>query len=246
MVQRKGLLTALALIAALLFITAGSWLFSVQGDNKLATNAPAIPDELLQAAGSTNGTFTIIPEWSEVAFLVDLKVDLKPVNLEIARLPLPSVISRRAKIKGTTNEIEGEIRLTPNGLAFASGSWFTVDLRELKSIVPTSIYSLPRALETDRFPIATFTVAEVTGFDSASAEGEEQTLQLTGIFQLHGVRREVTWDVKARWRLGGRIIIAGLATTNIRYADFNIPSPSVAGVVSVEEDLTLQVQIMAQ
>jgi len=68
-------------------------------------------------------------------------------------------------------------------------------------------------------------------------------LQLSGIMDLHGVRKEITWDVKARHE--GNVITA-LATVNFKYADFNIPVLNVANFVSVEDNVTLQVQIVAQ
>jgi polyisoprenoid-binding protein YceI len=98
------------------------------------------------------------------------------------------------------------------------------------------------AIESSRFPTATFTIANVSGYDPSMAEGEEQTLQMTGALDLHGVQRDVTWEVKAR-REGD--VITALATTNFLYEDFNIPVLNIAGIVSVEEDVTLQVQIVA-
>jgi len=56
------------------------------------------------------------------------------------------------------------------------------------------------------------------------------------------VQKEVTWEVEAR-REGD--IITALATTNFLYEDFGIPVPNIGGFVSVEDDVTLQVQIIA-
>jgi hypothetical protein len=59
---------------------------------------------------------------------------------------------------------------------------------------------------------------------------------------LHGVQRELTWDVLAT-RQGN--VIAALATTSFLYADFDIPILNIGGFVSVEEDVTIQVQLIA-
>ena len=56
---------------------------------------------------------------------------------------------------------------------------------------------------------------------------------LTGKLDLHGVQKEVTWEVKA---LREGDVITALATLNILYADFNITPPNIAGFVSVEEE----------
>ena len=76
-----------------------------------------------------------------------------------------------------------------------------------------------------------------------AAAGAEQDVQLTGVLDLHGVQKEVTWDVKARH--DGNVITA-LATTKFNFSDFNIPVLNIAGFVSVQDGVTLQVQVVAQ
>ncbi|HLB23288.1 MAG TPA: YceI family protein, partial [Dehalococcoidia bacterium] len=76
---------------------------------------------------------------------------------------------------------------------------------------------------------------------SLSAD-QEHTFQMTGMLDLHGVQKEVTWEVKAR-REGN--IMTALATITFLYADFNITAPSIGGFVSVEDDVTLQMDIVA-
>jgi uncharacterized OB-fold protein len=60
--------------------------------------------------------------------------------------------------------------------------------------------------------------------------------------ELHGAEREVTWEVKAI-REGN--VISALATTTIAFEDFEITPPNIAGFVSVDDEATLQVQIVA-
>lgn len=180
---------------------------------------------------SSGQAYTIISERSEAAYFADE---------QLANLPLPSTA------KGSTNAITGTFYLTEDGLDLdpEQTSTFTVDLTTLKSDQDRRDSRVQSdGLETDQFPTATFTAESVTGYDPAIPEGEEQTLQLTGTLDLHGVRKEVTWDVKAR-REGD--IMTALATLNFRYEEFNIPILNIAGFVSVEEDVTLQVQVVAQ
>ena len=82
----------------------------------------------------------------------------------------------------------------------------------------------------------------MTGVDSSLDPAVEQTFQLTGMMTLHGVEKEVTWEVKAR-REGD--IMTALATIEILYTDFDITPPNIAGFVSVEDDVTLQMDIVA-
>jgi polyisoprenoid-binding protein YceI len=231
-------LPALAAIAIGAVAAGAAWWFFIREDNQLATSAPDIPSDLVAstttpAAAGADGdmlTFRVIPERSEAAYFA---------GETLARLAVPSTA------KGTTNEIEGAFHLTPDGLALAPDtvSEFSVRLASLTSDEDRRDNRVRDALEVARFPEATFTVSSVTGYDPAIPEGEEQTLELTGMFDLHGVRREVTWDVKAR-RQGD--VFTALATLNFRYDDFGINAPNIAGFVAVEEDVTLQVQIVAQ
>jgi polyisoprenoid-binding protein YceI len=210
------------------------WWFFVREDDKLATNAPAVPTELVNrtvtpAAGGL--TFRIIPERSEAAYFADEK---------LARLPLPS------KAKGATNDIEGEFHLTDDGLSLdeRAPSTFTVNLRTLKSDEARRDSRVQNdALQTGQFPTATFVATRVTGVDTSVPAGEEHTFQLTGTLDLHGVKKEVTWEVKAR-RDGN--VMTALATVSFEFQDFDITPPNIAGFVSVQDKITLQVSVVAE
>lgn len=234
------LIGAVALALVVVGIAAAGWWFFIREDAELATNAPEIPADLqgtsaagTPGSGSSPGTqtFRVIADRSEAAYFADEK---------LASLPVPSTA------KGSTNEIAGEFHLTEDGLALdtTKTSSFTVTLTNLKSdkeMRDRRVHG--QALETERFPTATFTMTDVSGYNPDIPAGEEQTLQLTGMMDLHGVQKELTWEVKAR-REGD--VITALATVNFLYSDFNIPVLNIANFVSVEEDVTLQVQLVAQ
>ncbi len=241
----KLLIRGAAAIIVLVAIAVGGWWFFVREDAQLATNAPEIPADLktpsssaaagTPATGSTTTTggltFTIISDRSEAAYFADEK---------LASLPLPSTA------KGSTKDITGQFQLTADGfdLDTSKPTTFTVDLTTIKSdktMRDNRVQSM--GLETGRYPKATFTATELTGFDSSLPSDQEQTLQLTGTLDLHGVQKEVTWEVKAN-REGN--VITALATLKFNYADFNIPILNIANFVSVQDSVTLQVQVVAQ
>jgi polyisoprenoid-binding protein YceI len=227
-----GLIAAIVVVAAAIAV----WWFFIREDNQLATSAPAIPTGLARTVTTSSApggalAFAIIPAQSEASYFADEK---------LASLPLPSTA------KGTTKDISGTFYLTPDGLALdqSQPSTFTVNLKTLtsdKEMRDRRVQSL--ALETDTYPTATFTITSVAGYDATRAAGEEQDLQLTGTMDLHGVQKELTWDVKAR-REGD--VISALATVEFKFADFNIPVLNIAGFVSVQDSVTLQVQVVAQ
>jgi hypothetical protein len=191
-------LSVLGMLLVGLAALAAGWWFFIREDNKLATNAPEIPSDLVDSTAGAGGTapagdgasgdvltFRVIPERSEAAYFA---------GETLASIGLPSTA------KGSTNEIEGEFHLTPDGLALAPGttSTFTVQLANLKSDQDRRDNRVREALAVRTYPSATFIASSVTGYDASIPAGEEQSLQLTGILDLHGVQREVTWDAKAR------------------------------------------------
>lgn len=225
---------------------AAGWYFFIRSDAQLATEPPAIPQDLVDAtatpapdtsdADATDApsgdmlTFQIISDRSEAAYFV---------GETLASLGIPSTA------KGATTEVEGEVHLIADGSALADSetSQFIVTLTSLTSDESRRDDRVQEALETGAFPTATFTVTSVTGYDPSIPEGEQQDLQLTGTLDLHGVQREVTWEVEA---LRQSNVITALATVTIAFADYDITPPNIGGFVSVGDEATLQVQLVAE
>lgn len=229
-----------ALVLLALLAAAAAWWFLIREDDKLATSAPEVPRDLVSATGTPGSAapaggdggalaFTVIPERSEAAYFA---------GEQLASLPLPSTA------KGATNEIEGTFYLAEDGFALDTSrqSRFTVQLASLTSDEDRRDNRVRDALEVSRYPQATFTVTSVSGVDTSLPPEEEHTFTMTGILDLHGVQKEIIWDVQAR-REGN--VMTALATTTFLYSDFNITPPNIAGFVSVEDDVTLQVQVVA-
>ncbi len=238
-------LPAVILILAVLFAI---WWFAIRSDAKLATSAPDIPDSLTSAsaAAAPTGTssigtplhsptaagsaatsgqpYTIVADQSSASYFVGEK---------LASLSLPSTA------KGTTG-IEGTFGLDNNALP--AGTKFTVGMTGLRSDEGRRDQRVQAALQTSQYPDATFVSESVSGVPSPVPEGTEFDLQLTGKFTLHGVTKDVTWDVKAKKQ--GQAISA-LATLKINFSDYNITKPDIAGFVSVGDTATIQVSVVA-
>ena len=231
----------------LVVVAAAGWWFLVRDTAQLATSPPEIPAALLNATDtpaadatetadattevSTDSvlTFAVNSELSEAAYFV---------NEELATLGVPSTA------KGTTNQVSGTLYVTQDGsLAADAASEFTVDLTGLTSDEAKRDDRVQETLETSQYPTATFTATGVTGYDASLSEGEEQVLQLTGTLDLHGVQKEVTWEVKA-YRQGDAI--SAVATVTVALADFDMTAPTFAQIVSIDDKATLQVQLIAQ
>jgi polyisoprenoid-binding protein YceI len=240
---RRLLFFGLPAVALLVVAAAAGWWFFVRGDNELADGAPAIPEDLRTATADATGspasngsdapadgvlTFVILTDRSEASYFADEK---------LARLSVPSTA------KGTSKQVTGQFHLTEDGLDPSQESSFTVDLSDLRSDENMRDNRVRGALQTAQFPTATFVAALLTGPIESLNAITDTDLQLAGTLEIKGVQREVTWEVKAK-RDGN--VITALATVNFRYEDFGVPVLNIGGFVSVEEDVTLQVQVTAQ
>lgn len=251
----RGLVTRLVFTAVVLAIAAGAgWWFFIREDNQVQREASGVSDDVLAAASAqaartpaAGATATTDPAGASSAPGTSTVGDrsyrlvegqsqawyLAPEKL--SRLPTSSVA------KGTTGGVAGEFHLADAGLDPARPTTFTVDLKTLASDEPMRDRRMHDALETTKFPVATFTATRLTGVP-AEFGATETVMQLTGTLDLHGVQKEVTWEVKAKQEQG---ILSGLATTKFKYADFGIRKPEIGGFVTVEDEVTIQVQLFA-
>lgn len=147
---------------------------------------------------------------------------------------------------GTTDKIEGRIVIGANGAIDAAQSKITVDLRGLTSDQSRRDGYIQRAtLETEKFPTAVFVPKRAVGLKFPLPMGQDGRAQPTG-FQLvgdmtvHGVTKEVTWNVVAG---GTADRLTGNASTAFNFAFFNLTKPSVAILLSVEDDIKLELEL---
>lgn len=243
----KTILAVVAIGFAVVVVGVTGWWFLIRDDAEPKTNQQAITPELIatttalasqptaeatspDGGASTGGlAFVIVPEQSEATYLADET---------LASVGVPSTA------EGATQEIAGTLYLSEDGFALdpAQETKITVQLANLKTDQDRRDNRVREALEVDQFPEATFVATSVTGIEPALGPDAGQDFQLTGLMTLHGVEKEVTWDVKAT-RDGD--IMTALATITILYTDFNITKPDIGGFVSVEDDVTLQMDIVA-
>ncbi|MGH2633504.1 MAG: YceI family protein [Tepidiformaceae bacterium] len=247
-----GLIGRVITLAVLVAIVAGAgWWFFISDDASLATNAPDIPASVKEgntpaptALPSSSGTpaadptnapvpagvtvYNIIAGQSQAAYFAGEK---------LASLPLPSTA------EGKTSDISGHFALTANGLDTTNTSAFTVNLKSLKSDKDMRDGRVQQALQTSTFATTTFTATKLSGWPATFPDATEVDMQLTGTMDLHGVKKEVTWAVKAKKEGAGFSL---LATVTFPYSEFNINKPNIAGFVTVDDSVTLQVQLVAQ
>ncbi|MFY9587323.1 MAG: YceI family protein [Actinomycetota bacterium] len=136
---------------------------------------------------------------------------------------------------GRTTEIEGS--LTFNGTTLSAAT-FTVDMTSVSSDQSRRDRQFDgRIMDTSTYPTATFKLTQPITLASIPAEGVTGTARATGELTLRGTTKTVTFTVTGR-RTGSSIQVSG--SIPIVFADWNIPNPSFGGVVTTEDNGTLE------
>ncbi len=143
---------------------------------------------------------------------------------------------------GATRAIEGGIASDAQGWPVAGGSRFTVDLRQLKSDEGRrDNYIRRNTLETDRYPTVAFVPAEVRGLSGPVPQTGAATLEVVGDLTVRDVTRRVSWEVAVTFH-GAEVAVR--AATTFSFADFGLRIPRVASVLSVEDRIRLEADLL--
>ncbi len=196
------------------------------------TAAPAAAEPTAAAgkpAASGMRTFAIVPEQSSASYEVQEKF-----------------LNRAAPNKaiGTTKAVEGELQLSLDGQPTGQVSTITVDLRQLTSDSSRRDSRIRSEwLESDKYPFATFTSTEVQGAPASYTDGQEVSFKLVGNMTIREITKPVTFDVVGK--LQGDTI-TGTATAQLLMKDFGFDPPNIAGILTVEDGVTVTVNFTAK
>jgi polyisoprenoid-binding protein YceI len=144
---------------------------------------------------------------------------------------------------GTTSAVSGQLAIRPDGTVDGASSRITVDLNSLAT--DSSMrdgFIKQNTLQTSQYPTAEFVPTRVEGLPSPLPASGQYTFKLTGLQTIHGVQKEVTWDVTAT-RDGSAL--NGTATTAFTFGDFGMTPPSARSVLSVVDSIRLEVALAA-
>ena len=131
-------------------------------------------------------------------------------------------------VVGRTKDVTGTAEVDGGSLTKA-----TVTVQVAKISTPESArdeYFRSTALQTDRFPTATFTLTKPVDVSKA-LDGTKQDVTLTGTMELHGVEQPVTADAQVAVAEGGTVQVAG--SVPITFSDYGVQAPSL-GFVKVD------------
>jgi polyisoprenoid-binding protein YceI len=139
---------------------------------------------------------------------------------------------------GRTPKVTGSLTLEGTTVPKAS---FEVDMTTLTTDDARRDNAIrTQAIETARFPKATFVLTQPIELGSIPADGEQIKVDATGDLTLHGVTKTVTIPLEAQ-RKGNVVVVIG--SLEIPFADYSISQPRAASVLSVEDKGTFEVQL---
>ncbi|QFV00141.1 hypothetical protein KDY119_03676 [Luteimicrobium xylanilyticum] len=137
-----------------------------------------------------------------------------------------------ATVTGRTDEIAGAVTVSGGRVTAAT---VTVQVASvLTDEPPRDSYFRSTALETSRFPTATFVLARAVPASSGA-------VSLSGRLTVHGVTRDVTFAGRASTGIAGAEVVASLPVT---WADYGVDAPRLPFVTvddhgAIELDLHL-------
>jgi polyisoprenoid-binding protein YceI len=193
--------------------------------------APAATAAPSDNTGSSAGTIRIqiVPGKSQAQYRV---------REQLARLSLPS------DAIGHTLQISGVISGKTDGTIVSSESKFTVNLQSLQSDQAMRDNFLRRnVLETDQYPNAVFVPTLATGLIFPLPSSGQETFKLTGDLTIRNVTKPVTWDVTCQGQANQGTCHA---TTSFNFEYFNLTQPHVGPVLSIVDNITLELDLDLQ
>jgi polyisoprenoid-binding protein YceI len=139
---------------------------------------------------------------------------------------------------GRTPDVSGTMTVTDGAVTAVD---VEVDLTTLDSDSDRRDGALrSRGLESDRFPTATFRLAEPVALPPGLTDGERATVTATGELTIHGVTNEAAIDLQAELQ-GDTAVVVGNAP--IALADHGIDPPTGFSVLSISGDGTFEFQL---
>jgi len=140
---------------------------------------------------------------------------------------------------GRTPDVTGSLDIEATTITAVS---IEVDMTTLTSDEDRRDLSLgTRGLETQTYPTASFELTEPIEFGTTPAEGEVFEVDAVGQLTLHGVSREVTVPLQARWT-GDRIEVVG--SFEVALADYDIEPPTGFLVLSIADVGTVELNLL--
>jgi polyisoprenoid-binding protein YceI len=143
---------------------------------------------------------------------------------------------------GSTSAVDGQVVLDGQGRVLPGESRFTVDVRTLRSDAERrDNYIRRRTLETERYPAVVLVPVELRGLTGPLPSAGSASFELVGDLTVRDVTRRTTWQATASFS-GPEFTLQ--AWTAFRFEDVRLQIPRVAVVLSVEDNIRLEADLV--
>jgi len=139
---------------------------------------------------------------------------------------------------GRTGSVTGT--MTVDGATVTDAS-FEVDLTTITTNDNRRNGRVQDALETDRFPKATFALTSPVDLPAGAADGEKASVTASGDLTIHGVTKPVEFPLQAQL-VDGTIVVVG--SIDVTFADYGVAVPRGQIVLSVDDHGILELQLL--
>jgi polyisoprenoid-binding protein YceI len=220
-----GLLLGAAGIGFVYFVV-----FAGSSPQKLALSSPT-PTTSASASSSAStagaGTWTVT-SGSQAGYRV---------REQLASLPAPS------DAVGRTSAVTGTLTLAQSASGYSvTAATLRVDVTKLSSDQSRRDQRIhSQGLESDRYPTATFKLTSPIALATDAASGQTIQVSASGDLTIHGVTKSVTIPIDARLT-GSKIELVGSIT--FPFSEFGMTPPSIGGFVSVQDNATMEFQVL--
>ncbi len=205
-----------------------------------AATSTAASSTTAVASPSTSASTGSTSPTSGVTFTLD-QSQSQSQALYKARETLANIGSPTEAV-GKTSQVTGTIMFKDNGMIDPAASKITIDLSTLQSDKSQRDNYIKRnTLETDQYPNAVFVPTSVKGLTWPLPTSGQSTFTLIGDLTVHGKAALTTWNVNATFAPDQ---VNGTAVTTVKFEDFGMKPPKTMLVISVEDNLTLEIDFV--
>jgi polyisoprenoid-binding protein YceI len=170
----------------------------------------------------------VVPEESEARFLIG----------EILR-------GEENTVLGSTRQVRGKIRVVRAIPPMSSLGIFQIDARSLATDSGMRDRAIANfILQSGTYESIIFEATSISGIPRQVTLGETLTLQIEEKLTIRDITRTVTFE--AAVTPVSESLLAGSARATILRGDFNLGIPSVPSVASLEEEVTLEIDLVAR
>jgi polyisoprenoid-binding protein YceI len=152
------------------------------------------------------------------------------VNENLVGVGATTAVGRSSAVDGT---------VTVDGTTITAAQ-FTVNLTSITSNDARRDPRIQDALDTSRYPTATFVLTQPIDVGTVPAEGQQVSVAATGDLTIHGVTKRVTVDLQAQLQNNVLVVVG---STPVTFSDFGVKAPSAPIVASVDDHGTIELQL---